>query len=262
MKPAIALREKIAAEQPVLGLLITHHLCLESIELAIAARLDYAIVDAEHFDHGGPAIAEACRIGRLANFPILLRPAATDSAGLRLAMDLGPCGLLLPMIECAEQLDSAYNSLYLPPRGGRRPGGPSNHWMDQFTYEAFRRQVEDPLIVIPQIESPLGVENAEAIGRHQLTTAVGVGPFDLSIRLGVSGDVNHPKLRKSLHQIRSAAAAAGKPAWMIGDGPTLIAQGYRFICIGEPSLLLKERLREIVGSSWAEHRTGSHDENR
>jgi 2-keto-3-deoxy-L-rhamnonate aldolase RhmA len=198
----------------------------------------------------------------LANFPILLRPAATDGAGLRLAMDLGPCGLLLPMIESVEQLDRACNDVYLPPRGQRRPGGPSNYWVHQYTYETFRRHVEDPLIVIPQIESPLGVENAEAIARHPLTTALGVGPFDLSIRLGVSGESDHPKLRKSLAQIRSAAIDAGKPAWMIGDGPALIAQGYRFICIGEPSLLLKARLIEIVESSWAQHRAGWHDENR
>ena len=134
--------------------------------------------------------------------------------------------------------------------------------MDRFTYETFRQGVEDPLIVIPQIESPQGVENAEAIARHPLTTAVGVGPFDLSARLGVCGDMNHPELGKALNQIRSAAVAADKPAWMIGDGPTLIAQGYRFICIGEPSLLLQGRLNQIVESSWTRHRADSHDENR
>jgi hypothetical protein len=37
--------------------------------------------------------------------------------------------------------------------------------------------------------------------------------------------------------------------WMIGDGPTLVRQGYTFICVGEPSAILGQRLAQIVRES-------------
>ncbi len=248
MKSAVVLREKLSARQPVLGVLVTHHLWLELIEIAIGSGLDYAILDAEHLDHGGSLMADVCRLGRMADFPILVRPADTNPTALRLAMDLGPCGLLLPMIDSAEQLDAARQSLHLPPRGQRRPGGPGNRWLDQYTYDAFRRTVEDTLVVIPQIESPQGLENVTAIAAHPLTTAVGVGPFDLSARLGVCGQMRHPTLWASIERVRKAADAVGKPMWMIGDGPTLIDQGFRFVCLAEPSAFLEASLKRLVAS--------------
>ena len=248
MIPAIALRKKLRGSEPVLGVLIVQHLWLELIESCVDAGLDYAIIDAEHFDHGSRLMADACSLGRAIGFPVLVRPASTEPTALRLAMDLGPCGLLLPMVETPQQLDAACESVYLPPRGNRRPGGPGNRWVSKFDYESFRREVEDPLIVIPQIESPVGLENARAIAAHPLTTALGIGPFDLSARLGVCGDANHAKIQAAQQHLREAATAADKPAWTIGDAPTMIARNYRFICVGDPTSLLQATLKSLVHS--------------
>jgi 4-hydroxy-2-oxoheptanedioate aldolase len=251
MKSAIVLSEKLRGSKPVLGVLIANHLWLELIESCIDAGLDFAIVDAEHFDHGSQLIADACAFGRAAGFPVLLRPPSIEPTVLHLAMDIGPCGLLLPMIEIPEQLDAVCESIYLPPRGQRRPGGPGNRWVTKYDYQSFRQEVEDTLVVIPQIESPQGLENASAIAAHPLTTALGVGPFDLSARMGICGDTNHPKMQLAHARILEAATAAGKPAWTIGDGPTMIARNFRFICIGEPTSLLHATLKKAVQSLHA-----------
>ena len=147
------------------------------------------------------------------------------------------------------------NAAWLPPRGHRRPGGPGNRWVDDFTYESFRATVEDHLIVIPQIESPAALERADEIAAHELTTALGLGPFDLSAQLGICGAaVDHPQMQQALERWRSAAQRAHKPVWMIGPGAMLVALGFRFLCLGEPSALLTlalqnqvNQLREAVG---------------
>jgi 2-keto-3-deoxy-L-rhamnonate aldolase RhmA len=161
-------------------------------------------------------------------------------------MDLGPCGLMLPMIESAEQLDRICEIIYLPPRGERRPGGPGNRWLARFSSETFRNEIEDALVIVPQIESPLGLENADALAAHSLTTALGVGPFDLSARLGVCGDMNHPKMIAAHARIREAAEAVGKSAMSVGDGETLLDRGYRFLCIAEPSLLMQATMKQLA----------------
>ena len=52
-------------------------------------------------------------------------------------------------------------------------------------------------------------------------------------------------LQQSLLKIREAGRAAGKNMWMIGDGPTLVEQGYNFLCITEPTMYQQAQLTEL-----------------
>ena len=246
MKPAIALKEKLAGSDLVLGVLITFHLSLELIETAMRAGLDYVIIDLEHLDHGAERVVDACRLARLTDFPALVRPPTTDTATIQRVMDLGPCGMMLPMIESPEQLDAVRDGMYMPPRGQRRPGGHGNYWVSDIQYETWKSEVEDHVIVIAQVESPLGVQNAEAIARHEVTTALGVGPYDLSARLGVCWQPDSVQHKKALSAIQDAARLAGKPTWTIGDGQLRADQGHRFICLTEASMLLEASRRNLV----------------
>ena len=251
MQPAIKLRHAISGNKPVIGILLSNHIWLELIEVCREAGLDYVIIDSEHLQHDVQQIADACMLGRMTNFPVLLRPATTDAASIRMAMDLGPCGLLLPMIETAEQLDEVTRGAYMPPRGGRRPGGPGNRWLKQFSYETFKSNVEDHLIVIPQIESAAGLRNAREIANHPITTALGIGPFDLSAGLGVCWEPQHPVFQRALTELRAAADDARRPMWMIGDPAALLREGYHFVCMGDPVGLLQAALTNVIANARA-----------
>lgn len=247
MQPAAELKRRVLAGELTTGLLVTDHLWPQLVEIAKAAGLDYLIIDCEHQPHPGDLVALVCATGRLAGFPVLMRPPQTSEAAVRTALDLGPCGLLLPSVESAAQLDQVREAAWLPPRGNRRPGGPGNRWVREFNYDGFRTTVEDHLIVIPQIETPEALERADEIAAHELTTALGIGPFDLSTQLGVCGaPPDHPRMAAALATWREAARRAGKPTWMIGAGAKLVELGFRFICIGEPSSLLTVALRTQV----------------
>jgi len=247
MQPAAELKRRILSGELTTGILVTDHLWPQIVEIARDAGLDYLIIDCEHQPHSAEVVALTCTTGRLAGFPVLVRPSQTSDAAVRAALDLGPCGLLLPCVESAAHLDSVRNAVWMPPRGQRRPGGPGNRWVPEFTSDGFRSAVEDHLIVIPQIETPQALERATEIARHDLTTALGIGPFDLSAQLGVCGaPLTHPKMKAALKTFRSAAKAAGKPDWMIGSAPQLVELGFRFICMGEASALLTVALRELM----------------
>ena len=248
MKSAQILRARLENRELTVGILATYHFWMEILEIAINAGMDYLIIDLEHKTHGAELVADACNYARRVDFPVMIRPARTDRESVRLALDLGPCGLMLPMIETPAQLDEARAGIYMPPRGERRPGGQGNRWVTDFNYETFKATVEDDLIVMPQIESPLGLEHVDAIAQHELTTALGVGPYDLSARLGVCWQPEHPRLCRALQTIQRAAEQAGKHAWMIGDGATAVGQGYYFVCIGEPMMFLENEFGRQVAA--------------
>lgn len=246
MKTAKILREKIQNRTPITGAIVTFHLWPGIVEIARNAGLDYIIIDTEHIRFDEALVSDVCMIGRMIDFPILLRPHATDAETVRLAMDKGPCGLQLPMVDDVTILENIQDGVYMPPRGKRRPGGPGNRWISGYNYDNWKTEVEEDVIILPQIESPRGLENAAAIAAHPLTTAIAIGPYDLSARLGVCWEPNNPLVLDAIEQVRQAGEAAGKNMWIIGDGPTLRQRGFTFLCVSEPMMLLENSLKELV----------------
>ena len=246
MKSAKILKEKIAnSDHITTGMIITYHFWPGIVEIAMRSGMDYVVIDLEHltFDHS--MVAQACAAGRREDFPVIIRPAAAEFTPIRLAMDLGPCGLLVPFIEGDDDMRTIREAIYLKPRGKRRPGGMGNYWVSDFHYQTWKSEVEDDLIILPQIESIKGLDHVQAIADDPITTALAVGPYDLSADLGVCFDPTAPTLLNALEKIKNAAEAAGKMMWMIGDGPTLASQGYNFICMTEPIMFLEAKLSQL-----------------
>ena len=250
MDTARRLRQRIASGELTTGLLASDHLWTDLVEISSRSGLDYLIVDMEHGSASTDLVAEVCAAGRRADFPVLVRPRSNDYATIRLAVDLGPCGFLLACVETSADLDVVRDGIYLPPRGRRRPGGLGNRWISGFSAQTWRQDFEDHFIVLPQIETRRGLENAAGIAAHELTTALAIGPYDLSAELGVCGDMDSPVLREALASIRATADSLGKSTWMIGSNAAQLARdGWRFICIGEPTSILISALRDKVAQA-------------
>ncbi len=247
MQPARLLLEKVRRGEPTPGALLTDHLWPDLIEICQRSGLDYAIIDLEHGPHAHDVVAEACATGRRLNFPVLIRPRSNGYHDLRLAIDLGCCGFLLASVESAAEMDVVREAVHLPPRGKRRPGGLSNRWVSGFHYQDWRSEVEDDFLVLPQIETKVGLANLAAIATHEMTTVLAVGPYDLSAELGVCGEMTAPVLREALLKILAAAKSAGKSGWMIGSDPAgLVRDGWNFVCIGEPTWIMAGAMKQTV----------------
>ncbi len=249
MKSARILREKIDSENITVGAITTFHYWPGLVELAIQAGLDYLIIDLEHLTHDQEAVATGCTIGRLADFPVLIRPPAAEPTTVRLAMDLGPCGLLVPYVESLETMQIIQDAIYMPPRGKRRPGGMGNHWVPDVHYATWRREVEDDFIILPQIENKAGLDAVDDIASHPITTAIAIGPYDLSANFGKCWEPEDPVNVKAKQRIREAGRRAGKNMWMIGDGPTLAREGFTFLCVAEPIMLMKASLQQAANAA-------------
>ena len=245
MKSAQILRNKINGNQITTGILCTFHYWPGLVELTMRAGLDYIIIDLEHMTPGHEAVGLGCAIGRMNDFPVLIRVPAAELTHVRRITDLGPCGLMVPMVESVEDLVTVQNGVYMPPRGRRRPGGLGNYWIADYHYETWKEQVENDFIVLPQIESQAGLDNVDEIAQHPLTTAMAIGPYDLSANLGVCLQHDSPKHRAAVEKIRTASKNAGKNMWNIGDATTMAAEGFTFLCISEPIFLMENTLKQL-----------------
>ena len=251
MQPAIELKRKIDAFEVTTGVLATDHVWPMLVEVCQRAGLDYLIVDCEHGPHDDSLVAHVCQVGRLAGFPVLIRTPSTESDVVRRALDMGPCGLMFPCVESAEQLDEAARWVRMPPRGGRRPGGWGNYWMTDYQYETWRREFEEHVIILTQIENTVGLANVDAIARHEIVASLAIGPYDLSASLGCCWDGDSPKLNAAFQRIREAGRAAGKNTWFGMGGKDLVAKGWTFICLGTPGYVLQKALADQAAEAGA-----------
>jgi 2-keto-3-deoxy-L-rhamnonate aldolase RhmA len=240
------LKDKLASNELVIGLMATDHAWPHLVEICQKGELDYLIIDCEHGDFSDELVSSICQVGRLANFPVLVRTISSEPTVVRRKMDLGPCGILLPNVESTDELDQVQKAVWMPPRGCRRPGGKGNYWMRDFNYDTWKSEFEDHFIVIPQIESQVGVDAAPALAAHPLVTALGLGPYDLSADLGCCWDPENGDFQAAMATVKVAADGEGKKVWAGCDGPALRRKGYTFLWIGTPSSTLTSALSRMV----------------
>ena len=249
LKPAAELKAKLATDELVIGMMATDEASPFLVEICKTVGLDYLIIDREHGKFSDELVSHICQVGRLANFPVLLRTVSCEMSIVRRAIDMGPCGLLLPCVESTEQLDEVQDAVQMPPRGRRRPGGMGNYWLKDYQYETWKTDFEDHFIVIPQIESQVGADNAESLANHPLVTALGLGPYDLSADLGCCWDPENENYKRALKQVSAAADKAGKKVWAGTDAAALQAAGYTFLWIGTQTTLLTEAIKQTVSNT-------------
>ncbi len=92
-------------------------------------------------------------------------------------------------------------------------------------------------LVIAQIESPAGIENADAIVSVPGVDVVWLGQFDLSLALGVPGRFDHPDYLAAVDRLIEVCRRHGKPlGQMIGtaeEGAALRERGFEVLAYAD-----------------------------
>src|SRR5215472_13283268 len=191
MSPASTFRAQLAARVPLYGAWSSIPSPL-SVRLLAAAGLDYVVVDLQHggaTEHDLPGLTSAIRLA-----------GATPIGRVRHAHppDLGCEGVIVPNVNSATHAREAARACRYPPAGYRSGGGAMTG-------------VGDPFCII-MVESAEAVADLPATLAEDGVDGIYVGPRDLSYSLGCPLDPDDPVLKPVLERIRSACAAAGKPA--------------------------------------------------
>jgi 4-hydroxy-2-oxoheptanedioate aldolase len=211
MAAASAFRAQLTARETLYGAWSTVPSPL-SVRLLAGAGLDYVVVDLQHggaTEHDLPALTTAIR---LAGATPVGRVRHAHPADIGRALDLGCEGVIVPNVNSAAQAREAAGACRYPPAGYRSGGG-------------AMAGAGEPFCLI-MVESAQAVADLEATLAEDGVDGIYVGPRDLSYSLGCPLDPDDPVLKPVLAQIRSACAAAGKPAGIHAtDGAT--ARRYR-----------------------------------
>ena len=125
-------------------------------------------------------------------------------------LDAGADGFILSTINEAAELDWATQITRYPPEGERGMGLHAAN-MYGLHFDDYLIQQRTHPIIIAQIENAKGIKNLDQIVNHASVDAIFVGPYDLSLSLGVPGNFKSAVFEDALGTIRETAARANVP---------------------------------------------------
>ncbi|WZZ25582.1 hypothetical protein YC2023_008983 [Brassica napus] len=187
----------------------------------------------------------------------VLRVPDNCQAWTKKALDLGPDGIMFPMIETGKAASDAVSYCRYRPDGLR--GCAYSIVRDsKFGFdEEYLRNYTDQLLIMCQIESEEGVKNVKDIVAVDGMDCVMMGPRDLSASLGLLHDPGNAKV-KSLMRTAETAVIASDPenggAYLAGmataqDKPVdLRLRGYHMIIGATDVPLFKKAVVDDVKS--------------
>lgn len=174
----------------------------------------------------------------------LVRVPDSQTWMIKQALDVGARGIIVPMVDTPEEAESIVQSMLYPPDGirGYGPDYAARSW--GLSCADYSTTVNEDLFFVAQIESLLGLENAEAIASVPRVDLLFAGAYDLSIIRGRTGQVTHPEVEDAILSVRDAAHKHGKLAGTIALTPEIgqrrLDQGFDFLVTATDQVLLEQ----------------------
>lgn len=170
----------------------------------------------------------------------LVRVPSNDAALIGHALDAGAEGIIVPLVDTADDARRAVAACKYPPEGGRSFGPIRAHYSLGSDTATANREV----VCLVMIETRAGVDNVEAICAVDGVDGCYIGPNDLANSLGLptSAAIQPGEHEAAVHKIIAAARARNLVTGMSGDPAELAALGIRMINMGSDYSLFTDGL--------------------
>lgn len=181
---------------------------------------DWIWIDGQHGEFGYADVLAMVRACDLIGRPAFVRVAGHDPGAIGLALDTGATAVIVPCVDTPEQARALVLAAKLPPLGGRSYG--SRRLIDRHGRLYSDTANTDTLLVV-QIESPLAIQNVDAIAALPGVDALFLGPDDIMLRRGFP--MNTPRtpatLGDDMRMLATACRRHGKKAVTVATAPAL-----------------------------------------
>jgi 4-hydroxy-2-oxoheptanedioate aldolase len=229
----------------------------EVVELLAHAGMDYVILDLQHSSPNWETLAHMMRAADAAGAAPLVRVHSRDPALLLKVLDMGAEGINLPLVKNAAEVRAVLDAIHYAPLGHRsacghtRAGGYNSRRSD--FPEHVRRQHERVTLWCA-VEDPESLGNVgEMAALRPGPDVIGVGRGDLSVAMGLPGQVNHPDViaaaERGIAEVKRLSSGQTASSTMIQrteDFAPWLARGCRLFTYAADAILLMEAARGAV----------------
>ncbi len=123
-----------------------------------------------------------------------VRVIAGDQAFIKPVLEMGPDGIIIPMVNSAEEAAKVISACLYPPSGTRGFGPRRANRYGMVDDQEYLGSIDGALVKLIQVEHMEAVRNIDEILDVQGIDGVVIGPYDLSGSLGLMGQLRHPEV--------------------------------------------------------------------
>ena len=246
-------KQKLARGETSIGTMIFEFSTTGIGRISAEAGAEFLIFDMEHTAWSIETIRGLIATTRAADTVPMVRVPATQYHLMSRPLDAGAMGLMVPMVETAEQARVVVQSAKYPPVGGRGCAFGVSH--DDFSggdVMAKMTSANEQILLMPQIETVTGVENCEAIAAVDGVDCLWVGHFDLTASMGIHAQFDHPDFLAAIDRVVAACNANGKVAGIMAGnvevGKQWAAKGFRAIAYSGDLWIYQQALAEGIAA--------------
>ena len=244
----MSLKEKLRKNELTIGSWITiGHQAV--VEIMASAGFEWLTIDLEH------SVIDLYEAQNLIAFiqskqiPALVRVSKNEEVIIKKVMDAGADGVIVPMINSAEDAKRAVDYVKYPPIG-KRGVGLARAQKYGSGFEEYKKWLNNSVVIIAQIEHYKGVENIEEIINTPGIDGVFIGPYDLSGSMGHPGEYDKSEVKEVLKRIEETCRKYNKPLGfhvIQPDNKKLkekIDAGYTFLAFSLDFFFLSNKVEE------------------
>lgn len=246
--------QKFRDGTPSLGT-IAHLKSTAAVECLGVTGLDYVVLDMEHSTMDCSQIYDCISAAEAGQITPLVRLPEADRGMMLRVLDAGAKGVIVPNIETVEQVRALVDYSKFKPVGKRgycmtRDGrwGYSEDYTDGMA--SYMKTCNRETLLLPQCETEGCLAHIEEITAIDGVDGILVGPFDLSIAMGLDGRFDHPDFRQAVDRILAACKKNRKLAMVFAakepDVTLRTQQGFDSVLYGLDILTVIEHYRGVV----------------
>jgi 4-hydroxy-2-oxoheptanedioate aldolase len=177
------------------------------------AGFDWLFIDTEHSPVDQASLAPMLQAIDLLGTPTIVRVAWNRPELIGWALDIGADGVMVPMINTAEQAREAVRACRYPPVG-HRSWGPIRSGLGRPSYTPAAGN--DAAVCVILIETQEAIANLDAILSVEGIDVVALGQSDLGISHGMhpAAGRTDPRHQALVEKVLDSCTRRGLPAWI------------------------------------------------
>lgn len=185
------------------------------VELLGRTGLDFVIIDNEHSPVEAETSAKLIRAAENVGLCPLCRVREISRPAVLKLLDVGAQGLIVPNVHTVDEARELVGYAKFTPVGSRgycpsRKDGWGFDPCAEGPISAGMAYQNRETLLIPQCETVGALEHIEEIAALPGVDGIFIGPFDLSISMGIPGEFERPEFKAALKRVLAACRAAGK----------------------------------------------------
>ncbi|MBE10257.1 MAG: aldolase [Rickettsiales bacterium] len=245
-----AAKQKLEAGELAIGVGLRMTRVVEIGKMMKTAGYDWLFIDMEHNSMSIDDAAQISVAAQSAGITPIVRVPGFQHFHASRALDTGAQGIVIPHVDDIQTAKKMVENVKYPPVGKRSITGslPQLDFVPTPVDEATKA-INDATLLIVMLETEEAVENAEAMAALDGIDALLFGTSDLTIEMGIPGQMGHPRVVK---HYETAAAACKKHGKFLGMGgiydPAVmkdyVAMGAQLILAGNDFPFLMKAAKE------------------